>query len=675
MRRILVVITLCLPSLVLMFFFFQPQADLTFNLPLFHFYIVTFTTFSAAVISILLVSALAGVAQIRHVLAAAALAVIGSVFFSHGLATPNAFIDYAHPAVQWSAWLTFFGGGVLFALAGLDGPNGPPRWLQVRKIIYAAAGGVILYSAIAAFEPGWLDFIDAQTSPWFQTLLFGITLGIWLFAAYHLWMIWRLTHNRVDGALASLACLLAQATVSMFEFPAWHLSWWLYHLILLVSFLFTVSILVVEYEQVRQFRLLRYYLAVSLILTALMALAASSVFAELSYRALVDRIKESTTRLVANLTSEIAHNLPARAKPAEVFAVYANRLTAQSIGNVSLYDPQGTVVYPLEAEPPLIYDEDRTLFEQALAGQTVVNVEPPDNAPAGYAPTSSVYVIETYAPLYPSPATGDRPLGVLDLGQESPELGQLVLYARATSLGLVAVTMGILFGALLLVVRQADRIITTRSKQLQEEQEKSEKLLLNILPAPIAIRLKNGQRIIVDSCPDAIVLFADVVGFTRYASTVSPETLIDHLNNLIERFDRLVEKYDLEKIKTSGDAYLVVSGILVPRLDHTEAMAEFALDIQADLMASGGDLAAVRIGIHAGPVVAGVIGTKKFAYDIWGDTVNVASRMESTCPPGSIQVTAEVYRRLQNRYTFEPRGLTPVKGKSDMETYLLTGRK
>ncbi len=675
MRRILVVIALCLPSLVLMFFFFQPQADLTFNLPLFHFYIVTFTTFSAAVISILLVSALAGVAQIRHVLAAAAFAVMGSVFFSHGLATPNAFIDYAHPAVQWSAWLTFFGGGVLFALAGFDGPHGPPRWLQVRKISYAAVGGVILYSAIAAFAPGWLDFIDAQASPWFRTLLFGLTLGIWSFAAYRLWRIWRLTHNRVDGALASLACLLAQATVSMFIFPVWHLSWWLYHSILLVSFLFTASILVVEYEQARQFRLWRYYLAVSLILTALMALVASSVFAELSYRALVDRIKVSTTGLVENLTSEIAHNLPVNAESTELFAIYANRLSAQSIGSVTLYDPAGNVVYPLESKPQLLDEEDRTFFEQALAGQTVVNITPPNIAPAGYAPASSVYVIDTYALLYPPPATGDRPLGVLDLAQESPELGQLVLYARATSLGLVAVTMGLLFGALLLVVRKADRIITIRSQQLQAEQEKSEKLLLNILPAPIATRLKNGQRIIVDSSQETTVLFADVVGFTRYASTVSPETLIDHLNTLIERFDKLVEKYGLEKIKTSGDAYMVVSGAPLPRLDHAEAIADFALDIQADLAASGGDLATVRIGIHTGPVVAGVIGTKKFAYDIWGDTVNVASRMESTCPPGSIQVTAEVYRRLQNRFTFEPRGLTPVKGKSDMETYLLIGRK
>lgn len=215
-------------------------------------------------------------------------------------------------------------------------------------------------------------------------------------------------------------------------------------------------------------------------------------------------------------------------------------------------------------------------------------------------------------------------------------------------------------------------------KKLAEEQEKSERLLLNILPGPIAQRLKQGESTIADSFADVTVMFADLVGFTKLSAHLSPAELVELLNEIFSAFDQLAEHYGLEKIKTIGDAYMVVGGLPTPRPDHAEAIAEMALDILAriaQLPPKGDQPLSIRVGINTGPVEAGVIGTKKFTYDLWGDTVNTANRMESHGIPGSIQVTVATYERLRDKYTFQERGVIPVKGKGDMVTYLLTGRK
>jgi len=215
---------------------------------------------------------------------------------------------------------------------------------------------------------------------------------------------------------------------------------------------------------------------------------------------------------------------------------------------------------------------------------------------------------------------------------------------------------------------------------LKAEQEKSERLLLNILPKPIAERLKQSggtKGIIADSFPEVTVLFADIVNFTQLASSVSPTGLVTLLNEVFSTFDDLAEKYGLEKIKTIGDAYLLAAGLPTPRPDHAAAAAKMALAIQRVskiFRTASGDSIQLRIGLHTGPVTAGVIGTKKFAYDLWGDAVNTASRMESQGLPGCIQVTETTYHQLKNDFAFEARGLVSVKGKGDMQTYLLTGR-
>ena len=213
---------------------------------------------------------------------------------------------------------------------------------------------------------------------------------------------------------------------------------------------------------------------------------------------------------------------------------------------------------------------------------------------------------------------------------------------------------------------------------LKVQQEQSEKLLLNILPKPIAERLKAQQSTIADSFADVSVLFADIVGFTELSARMSPTELVKRLNVIFSHFDQLAENYGVEKIKTIGDAYMVVGGLPMPRDDHAEAIAQMALGMQAKiakLSADTGEKLAIRVGINSGPVVAGVIGVSKFTYDLWGDTVNVAARMEATGNAGRIQVTDVTYELLKDKYLFERRGVIPVKGKGDMMTYWLLEKK
>ncbi len=215
-------------------------------------------------------------------------------------------------------------------------------------------------------------------------------------------------------------------------------------------------------------------------------------------------------------------------------------------------------------------------------------------------------------------------------------------------------------------------------EKLQQEQELSERLLLNILPEPIADRLKQGEQTIADNYGEVTVLFADIVNFTVLSSTTTPGKLISMLNEIFSFFDQLAGKYGLEKIKTIGDAYMVVGGLPQPREDHARAIAEMALEMQKGITSfsdQSGRSFAIRVGIATGPVVAGVIGSKKFSYDVWGDTVNTASRMESHGNAGTIQVTETTYERLRDFYHFESRGTINVKGKGEMTTYFLLGRK
>jgi adenylate cyclase len=223
-------------------------------------------------------------------------------------------------------------------------------------------------------------------------------------------------------------------------------------------------------------------------------------------------------------------------------------------------------------------------------------------------------------------------------------------------------------------VRARERALT----ELEVERAKSERLLLNVLPASVANRLKESDEVIADGFSAATVLFADIVGFTPLAQELAPADSVVLLDKVFAGWDGLAARYGVEKIKTIGDAYMVAAGLPGEREDHAEAIADMALEMGSEAERCAGESARpleVRIGVDTGPVVAGVIGRAKFTYDLWGDTVNTASRMESHGVPGAIQVTERTYERLRDRYELRRRGTIEVKGKGPMTTYLLLGRR
>ena len=238
----------------------------------------------------------------------------------------------------------------------------------------------------------------------------------------------------------------------------------------------------------------------------------------------------------------------------------------------------------------------------------------------------------------------------------------------------VSVGGAIVFILLALFAKQREEALTA----LRSEQVKAENLLLNILPRSIAEKLKDDTHTIADQFTAASILFADVVDFTPWSERLAPADVVGILDHLFSHFDTLAERYGLEKIKTIGDCYMVASGVPTPRADHARALAHMALDM-LEAMRSSDDVGhlglELRVGINSGPVVAGVIGRKRFLYDLWGDAVNTASRMESHGTPGRIQITRATYELLADAFECEPRGTITVKGKGEMEAWYLVGRR
>ncbi len=221
-------------------------------------------------------------------------------------------------------------------------------------------------------------------------------------------------------------------------------------------------------------------------------------------------------------------------------------------------------------------------------------------------------------------------------------------------------------------------VIEEQKAAIEVEQAESERLLHNILPKPIAERLKHSTGTIADRFEETTILYMDLVGSTPLAVDVSPEDLVDWLSSVFTSVDELVSRHGVEKIKTVGDGYMAASGIPVPRPDHAVAAARLALDIRSYLLSCeplAGHPISCRIGLASGPVIAGIIGTHKFQYDLWGDTVNTSSRMESHSEKGQIQVAPSTYRLISDRFLLRRRGVIPIKGKGQMETFYLIGEK
>jgi class 3 adenylate cyclase len=228
--------------------------------------------------------------------------------------------------------------------------------------------------------------------------------------------------------------------------------------------------------------------------------------------------------------------------------------------------------------------------------------------------------------------------------------------------------------AAVLVLGEAVR----RGRALQLEQERSERLLLNVLPAPIAERLKQGEGVIADAFPEVTVLFADLVDFTRRSQRIGPAQVVATLNELFSAFDRLAQRHGLEKIKTIGDAYMVAGGLPDPRPDHAQAVAEMALALREEVVRHrdpDGRPLALRVGIDTGPVVAGVIGRRRFIYDLWGDTVNLASRLQECAEPGQALVSEPTADQVRDGYQFRPPQTVDLKGKGPTPARALLGRR
>ena len=250
--------------------------------------------------------------------------------------------------------------------------------------------------------------------------------------------------------------------------------------------------------------------------------------------------------------------------------------------------------------------------------------------------------------------------------------------AWAQSMGFVVITIS---ACVMVVVTVWFALRDTERAEavMEAEHERSEALLANMLPVSIAERLKGSERsVIADKYDEASILFADIVGFTERASRAAPADLVRFLDRLYGAFDELMDKHGLEKIKVSGDSYMVVSGVPRARPDHAQALADFALEmanVAARLRDPDGNAVPLRVGMACGPVVAGVVGARRFFYDVWGDAVNVASRMESTDSVGRIQVPEAMYERLKDDFVLQERGHIDVKGKGLMRTWYLIGRK
>ena len=265
----------------------------------------------------------------------------------------------------------------------------------------------------------------------------------------------------------------------------------------------------------------------------------------------------------------------------------------------------------------------------------------------------------------------------LAAGAPNIPVGLVVAFFALTILGVAATV----YALLQYFVRARERALAELAREhrlLEREQTKSERLLLNVLPEPVAARLKKEEGVIADAFAGVTVLFADIVGFTPLSERLSAADVVALLDRVFAGWDALAAHHGVEKIKTIGDAYMAAGGIPLLRDDHPKAIAELALAMGPELArsAAGTGLALeVRIGIDTGPVVAGVIGRAKFIYDLWGDAVNTASRMESQAVPGTIQVTPRAYELLRERYELRRRGRIEVKGKGPMTTYLLLGRR
>ncbi|MCA9934567.1 MAG: hypothetical protein H6662_06265 [Ardenticatenaceae bacterium] len=470
MKRILILLSLIIPAGLLVTMALVPALDVTLHYPLLHFYLVTFFTFAAAVVALFTAVALGTDSAPRHRLLATSFAIMGALFFIHGVTTPEALIFTTNPGIRWAAWLTLFVGGLVFALAAYDAPERPLPLHRLHTIHWGLGLFYLVFVLIVIFAPQWLSFIDAHADPWHQQAVFGMTLLLWVYAAWRLWQTWRKTNHPVDLIMTLQAAWFAMSAISMHQFPPWHFSWWLYHGLLLLGVITAVFALGRTYEQLRHFRLTTYYAAAGLIITAALALLASHLFSQAVERDLRDTLTEQALRVGQNLAISLAGDMPESAssdhlqqmaEEAMLFqsATWASRLAGLDIELVVVYDVNGTAVYPniLPSLPDTAVDK-----QTALSG-TATTLFFSTEEPLFYETDAATY-LQTFVPV----RAQEQVIGVLSTLQDLPNLVPAVIRARLLGLIVASLTMGLLFLSMLVIVRRADLLITSRSDELAQ---------------------------------------------------------------------------------------------------------------------------------------------------------------------------------------------------------------
>lgn len=473
LKRTLIVASLVIPLLILGILKLYPDLDIAIHEPLFHFYIVTFFTFAAATVSSFIAYTIQEENDTRYQLLPTAFAAMGVIFLIHGLFTPEAIFFDSNPGVRWAGWLTLFVGGWVFAAATFH-----PTPRQIRSINLTLFFLITSFVFIVVFAPHWLSYLDTNVAPFHQWLAFAATFVAWAFASLRLAWQWRTTGEWLEGVMALVAAWQIIGAMSLHLFTLWHISWWLYHIELLLGVLVATWVLVRRYERLRQFQLTRYFALTSLIAIAATALLASHFFSRFVERELVQSLQEQAQQSGMNVAMAVYEDLPEPVTPGTLNAaatgfpslnqILWQQLSGLSVEYVNVYDQNG---FALLNDP---YTNNHTTTTEtnfvldALQGAPQVELVPEltgDNLPEDYAAAPGPR-LRTYAPIMAD--TSSEPVGVLLLQQPVPELNQTVTRARLQGLLIGGSSMGLLFLALLGIVRGADHLITTRTNELAQ---------------------------------------------------------------------------------------------------------------------------------------------------------------------------------------------------------------
>ncbi len=441
------------------------------------------------------------------------------------------------------------------------------------------------------------------------------------------------------------------------------------------------------------FRLLRFFSITSLIAFVFVAVLLGKLYEKTAVHDVIEMGEDYNTVLthafanslwerfepfVNNVSGQNGNKLPAGPETIKLFQAVQEQMKGTAVVKVKVYNIDGLTVFSTQASQIGENKRDNKGFQTAASGIAASEMTHRKSFSAFENMVEDIDVLSSYIPII---RDGDIK-GIFEIYTDITPLLHNISKSQRNLVITVTAILSILYLVLYMIVRRSDSIIRTQYNEINKARddatlarEAADGLLLNILPEPIVERLKTGSKTIADTCHDVTVLFADIVEFTRMTGQAEPAEVVDFLNTIFSDFDEIAKRHNLEKIKTIGDAYMVAGGIPIARDDHAEAVAKMALEIMgiADSYSWQGKKIQFRIGISSGPVVAGVIGKHKFIYDIWGDTVNIASRMESSGAAGVIQVAPATYEMLKMRFRFEKQDSVLIKGKGEMETYFLLG--